>query len=238
MVLHSLLFSRDQEIINLAGEVLKELDIEVLPCGQAQEAVRRLTGTKFDAIIVDNADAPGAVAVLSAAKSLPSCEESVGIVLAVSPTSLGLADGARCHMVLYRPLSADRLRNGVKSALGLRGDDEEARESQRAPINIPATLRGAGLEDTLVFITNLSAGGAALRVGRLVPSSSIHSLEFSLPDMNDSFTTSVELVWRDVQGRMGIRFTSMSTTFSESLEKWFAAHPASQGASRVAVGLG
>jgi PilZ domain-containing protein len=234
MVLHSLLFSRDQETISLAGDVLKALDIEVLQCSQAQEAVRRLTGTKFDAIIVDNADAPGAVAVLSAAKSLPSCEESVGIVLAVSPTSLGLADGARSHMVLYRPLSADRLRNGVKSALGL-GDDEEARESQRAPINIPATLRGAGLEETLVFITNLSAGGAALQVGRLIPSSSIHNLEFSLPDMNDNFTTSVELVWRDVQGRMGIRFTSMPTTFSESLEKWLAAQPALQRASKDAV---
>jgi hypothetical protein len=235
MELHSLLFSRDREIISLAGEVLKALDIEVLQCSQAQEAVRRLTGSKFDAIIVDNADAPGAVAVLSAAKSLPSCEESVGIVLAVSPTSLGLADGARSHLVLYRPLSADRLRNGIKSALGLRNDGEEARESERAPINIPATLRGAGLEDTLVFITNLSAGGAALQVGRLITSSSIHSLEFSLPDTNDNFTTSVELVWRDVQGRMGIRFSSMSTPFSESLEKWLAAHPALQGTSKAAV---
>lgn len=230
MALHSLLFSRDQEIVTLAREVLKSLDIEMSHSAQGQEAVRLLTATKYDAILVDNADAPGAIAVLSAAKSLPTCEQSVGIVLAVSPNSIGLAEGARSHMVLYRPLTAERLLNGVKSALGLRGESEDARASKRAPINIPATLRGAGLEDTLVFITNLSAGGAALQVGRSVSSASIHSIEFSLPDTDtkENLSTAVELVWRDVEGRMGLRFAGASAGFSETLEKWLAAHPALQ----------
>ena len=235
MVLHALLFSRNPEIINLAGEVLKTLDIEVSCSGEASETVRTLAGTRFDAIIVDNADAPGAVSVLSAAKSLPSCEQSVGIVLASSPASLGLAEGARSHMVLYRPLSADRLRNGIRSALGLRTDGEEARESQRSHINIPATLHGAGLDEMLVFITNLGQGGAALQVGESLPSSSIHSIEFSLPGEKDNLGTSVELVWRDVQGRIGVRFISMSTTFSESVEKWLAARPVPLPASEVSV---
>lgn len=235
MGLHSLLFSRNQELISLAGEVLKSLDIELAQSADAPEAVRRLTATKFDAIIVDNADVPGAIAVLSAAKSLPSCEQSVGIVLAVSTASLGLADGARSHMVLYRPLTEERLRNGIKSALGLRSEGEDARESQRASINIPATLHGAGLDEMLVFITNLSAGGAALQVGQSIPSSSIHSLEFSLPGEDDNLSASVELVWRDVQGRAGIRFASMSTTFSESLEKWLAAQSASQLSAKASA---
>ena len=72
--LRSLLFSRDQEVIDLVDEVLKTLNISVSQCGDALEAVRQLAGANFDAIIVDNADAPGAVAVLSAAKLLPSCE--------------------------------------------------------------------------------------------------------------------------------------------------------------------
>jgi hypothetical protein len=71
-------------------------------------------------------------------------------------------------MVLYRRLPAERLRNGIKSALKPRKDDEDARESRGAAIEIPATLRGAALGDTPVFVTNLSPGGAALRVGRSV----------------------------------------------------------------------
>jgi hypothetical protein len=230
MALHALLFSRDQGTINLAGEVLKSLDIETAHTSTAQDAVQRLTNNKFDVIVVDNADARGAVAILSAAKSLPSCEQSIGIVLAVSPSSIGLADGARSHMVLYRPLSADRLRTGVKSALGLRSEGEEARETPRAAIRIPATLRGAGLDQTLAFITNLSAGGAALYVGQDIPSSSIQTIEFSLPGEKENLATGVELVWRDVEGRMGIRFANVTAAFTESLEKWSAVQPLARAA--------
>jgi hypothetical protein len=233
MALHALLFSRDQAIIDLAGEVLKTLDIEVTQSNAEEDAVQRLASTKFDAIVVDNADARGAVEVLSAAKSLSSCEQSIGIVLAISPSSIAFADGARSHMVLYRPLSADRLRTGVRSALGLRSDGEEARESPRASIRIPATLRGAGLDVTLAFITNLSAGGAALYVGQSIPSASIQTIEFSLPGEQDNLSSAVELIWRDVQGRMGIRFASMSAAFAESLEKWSAAHSEVQRAAEA-----
>lgn len=233
MALHALLFSRDQQVIELVSDVLKTLDIEVSQFSAGQEAVQRLKTTSFDAIIVDNADASGAVMVLSAAKTLPSCQESIGIVLAVSRNSIGLAQGARSHMVLYRPLSAGRLLNGIKSALGLRSEGEDARESQRAAINIPATLRGAGLDETLIFITNLSKGGAALKVGQTVSSSSIQSIEFALPDTKENLSASVELVWRDVEGRMGIRFASTSPAFSETLEKWLAAQPQQQRAAQA-----
>ena len=233
MALQALLFSRDQQVIDLVREVLKTLDIQVSQCSVAQETVQRLSATRFDAILVDNADASGAVTVLSAAKTLPACEESIGIVLAVSRNSIGLAEGARSHMVLYRPLSAGRLLNGVKSALGLRSEGEDARESQRAVIDIPATLRGAGLDETLVFITNLSAGGAALKVGQSISSSSIQTIEFALPDLKENLSASVELVWRDVQGRIGVQFANVSPAFAVSLENWLAAQPARHRAAHA-----
>jgi hypothetical protein len=233
MALQALLFSRDQQVIDLVAEVLKTLDIEVSQYAVGQEAVQRLKATRFDAIIVDNADASGAVMVLAAAKTLPSCEESIGIVLAISRNSIGLAQGARSHMVLYRPLSAGRLLNGIKSALGLRSEGEDARESKRAVTNIPATVRGAGLDETLIFITNLSKGGAALNVGQSVSSSSIQSIEFSLPDMKENLSASVELVWRDVQGRIGVSFANVSPAFTESLEKWLEAHSQQRRAAQA-----
>ena len=136
-------------------------------------------------------------------------------------------------MVLYRPLSAGRLLNGIKSALGLRSEGEDARESKRAVTNIPATLRGAGLDETLVFITNLSKGGAALNAGQSVPSSSIQSIEFSLPDMKENLSASVELVWRDVQGRIGVSFANASPAFTETLEKWLGAHSQKRQAAQA-----
>ena len=103
----------------------------------------------------------------------------------------------------------------------------------RASIRIPATLRGAGLDQTLAFITNLSAGGAALYVGQDIPSSSIQAIEFSLPGQKDNLSADVELIWRDVQGRMGIRFAKTSAAFSDSLEKWSATQPEAQRSAKA-----
>ncbi len=235
MALHSLLFAQDQKVVSLVIEVLKGLDIEVTHCPVAAEAIQKLTAQKFDAIVVDNSDARGAVTVLSAAKSLPSCEQSIGVVLATSRNSIGLADGARSHMVLYRPLSADRLRNGIRSALKLRSHGEEARETQRTRINIPASLRGAGQDETLAFINNLSAGGAALQIVQSIPASCIQSVEFLLPGIDQNLSSSVELVWRNVQGQVGVRFVGMSASFTETLEKWLANRNVSQKASKASA---
>ena len=91
-----------------------------------------------------------------------------------------------------------------------------------------------GVDESLAFITNLSAGGAALLVGRIVPSASIQTIEFSLPDTQDNLSTSVELIWRDVQGRVGVRFASMSQAFSESLQKWLTAQTAKRASKASA----
>jgi len=77
--LHSLLFSRDEEIISLVGEILKN---GVSQCGVAPDAVRKLASAKFVAIIMDNADAPGCGGCFVGGEE--SCDKSIGIVLAVS----------------------------------------------------------------------------------------------------------------------------------------------------------
>ena len=89
-------------------------------------------------------------------------------------------------------------------------------------------------DQTLAFITNLSAGGAALYVGQEIPSSSIQTIEFSLPGEKENLTAVVELIWRDVQGRMGIRFANVSAGVSESVEKWSAAHSQAQAKAKAA----
>jgi CheY-like chemotaxis protein len=232
MNLRALLFSRDEQIIQLVNQVLKDLGIEVAHSHDAQDAVQRLTDERFNAILVDDADASKAIRVLAAAKSLPSCQESVGIVLAASTTSLGLAEDARSSLVLYRPLSADRLRNGVKSVLNLRSGEDE-RKSHRVPVAIPATLHCVGIEKVLVFLANLSKGGAAFTVGRSVPPHSIEAIEFELPDTRQAIVASLEVVWRDAEGRMGVHFAKMEPNQAESLEKWLAAHPSAQQANRA-----
>jgi CheY-like chemotaxis protein len=232
MSLRALLFSRDEQIIQVVNQVLNNLNIEVTHSHNAQDAVQRLADERFDAILVDDADASKAIRVLAAAKVLPSCQESVGIVLAASSTSLGLAEDARSSLVLYRPLSADRLRHGVKSILNLRSGEDE-RKSHRVPLAIPATLHCVGIEQVLVFLANLSTGGAAFMVGQSVPPHSVQAIEFELPETKTVIKASLEVVWRDAKGRMGVHFAHLEPSQAESLEKWLAEHPSAQQANRA-----
>ena len=69
---------------------------------------------------------------------------------------------------------------------------------------ISATPRGVGLGDTGFHRTNISAVVRAERPHRPSLPPPLHTVEFCLPDTKENFTTSVEPVWRDVQGRMAI----------------------------------
>jgi hypothetical protein len=136
MGLHSLLFSRDQELISLTGEVLKSLNIEVTQCADAPEAVRRLTALSRR-VIVDNADVPGAIAALSATKSLVR----TGSWLVLGFNDQPGACGRRSVTWYLPPMTVDRLSNGIKAALGLRTEGRRTRVTARIHL-CPATLRG------------------------------------------------------------------------------------------------
>jgi hypothetical protein len=56
-----------------------------------------------------------------------------------------------------------------------------------------------------------------------------------LPGLKDNFAASIELVWRDVQGSMGIRFVDMAPACRESLAKWLAAQAAFPTAFKAGV---
>ena len=70
------------------------------PCARASGATSRCRCRGCPWVIVDNADAPGAIVLLSAAKTLPGWEASIGIVLAVSPNSIGCGRRAQSYGAL------------------------------------------------------------------------------------------------------------------------------------------
>ena len=91
--------------------------------------MQRLKATRFDTIIVDNADASGAVMVLAAAKTLHPAKNPSVLCWQCHVTAR-ITQGARSHMVLYCPLSAGRLLMAEVGA-SLRSEGEDARESHR-----------------------------------------------------------------------------------------------------------
>ena len=154
--------------------------------------------------------------VLDRAKSLPSCKKSLGVVLAGSQTSLGVAFGAGTHLVIYKPITPDRVRNGLRAVRTLAAR-QHPRESHRIRVDVPATLHSAGKSYIPVSLVDISEGGVALRVEQALPASPKIKMMLSLSLPGTAITASVEIVWRDVKRASRRPLCQYATRFPQNL---------------------
>ena len=107
MNLKCLLVSSDEKTVRILRRVLSDLEISVDHCTVAEAAIRKLTRQRFESIIVDCSVPNDSASVLKAAKSAPTNNRAIGIVL-VDP-GLGLRGGfdMGAHFVLHKPLSGN-----------------------------------------------------------------------------------------------------------------------------------
>jgi len=108
-MLVALLLCSEETIIRTVTRVFKDLGVEVEICAEHQAAARKLEAKKFDAIVADD-EIDGATVLLEAARELPTCRKSVRIILAGGPTAVGAAFQGGTQIVLYKPLSLERVR--------------------------------------------------------------------------------------------------------------------------------
>ena len=97
MNLKSLLLSSDERTVRVLRRVLSDLEIDVEHCSAADDAIRRITRQRFEAIIVDGANAEDAGAVLRGAKAAPVNKRALGIVLVEAP--VGLKGGSKWGLI-------------------------------------------------------------------------------------------------------------------------------------------
>jgi DNA-binding response OmpR family regulator len=223
MPLRSLLFCQDSATAELVGRAFRELSLEVEQCRDADKAVVRLRNQRFDAIVVDDADPAGAVLILDSARTIPSCKKSLGIVLAQTQTTLSTAFSTGTHLVIYKPLSADRLRNSLRALRNLIGRRPQ-REFPRVDVEISGRLHLDDKNEIPVSILDLGQGGLALSSHTLLPNTGTMEVEFVLPDRTSVVTASGEVVWRDAHGRVGLQYNKMEPECRKVLDEWLASH--------------
>src|SRR5208282_5499690 len=114
MTLKSLLLSTDEKTVRTLRRVLSDLEIDVEHCRLADDAVRRITRHRYEAIIVDGANAEEAGSVLGAAKAAPVNKRALAIALVEG--SVGLKGGFEmgAHFVLHKPFGG----KGGKAGFG------------------------------------------------------------------------------------------------------------------------
>ncbi len=216
MSLKSLLLSSDEKTVRILRRVLSDLEIAVEYCSTADDAIRRITRQRFEAIIVDGANAEEAGNVLRGAKASPVNQRALGIVLVES--AIGLKGGFEmgAHFVLHKPLAVERAKASFRAVRALM--KRERRLQLRVAVEIPIECYGSGQYKAKTL--DLSEGGMAVQFsGRVTKEKSLRfSLE--LPGMDGRLEVEGELAWEGNGHQAGVRFKNATEEQRNTIRQW------------------
>jgi PilZ domain len=213
---------QEPETVGLAMRACRELGVELQHYSCAKTAAENFPRHSFQGVIIDDEDGPGAAHLLREVQASTGRKNTLIIALARPDAALDAVFGAGTHLVIYKPLTQERLRNGFRAISALMGR-RRRRASSRLKVNLTATLAVNETEEIPVRILDISVGGAAISVQRSFPTAKTLTLRFALPG-EQHITTAAELVWRDVRGNVGIEFVDSDDEFAESMASWMKTH--------------
>jgi hypothetical protein len=210
--------------VALALRACREIGVELHHCSTAKTAMEKFALQRFHGVIIDDQDGPNAASLLKDLRAYANGRKSVIIALAKTDAVLEAVFGAGTHLVIYKPLTHDKLRNGLRAIHPLMGKQQH-RGSLRVKVDIPANLTVNDTESIPVKILDLSIGGAALSLASPCPTVKSLKLSFALPGEETMTTIAAEVVWKNVWGNLGIAFANTDPAFNQSVSRWMKARP-------------
>jgi PilZ domain len=216
MNLKSLLLSSDEKTVRILRRVLSDLEIGVEHCSVADDAIRRITRQRFEAIIVDAADVEGASSVLRGAQAAPVNKRALAIVLVES--SVGLKGGFEmgAHFVLHKPFAVERAKASFRAVRALM--KRERRVQMRVPVQIPVECYGTSTYTAKTI--DLCEGGMAIQFSGRVPKESSLRFSLELPGMTQKLDIHGEMAWEGNGHQAGVRFKNATDDQRYVLRQW------------------
>lgn len=218
MNLKSLLLCADEKIVRVLRRTLGELDIAVDVCGNAEEALRKLTRERFEAIIVDCAG-PGAAEVLRNARSSPGNKRAVAVAI-LDPDS-GMRSGfeSGANFVLYKPVSVERSKSSFRAARALMKKERRRNSRIEVRISLEMVSRESGVRFK-VNSTDLGEGGLAISLPKGSKPRGRWELSFKLPGSDAILQVDAEFAWESSGTQVGLRFHDQTPEFMRQLRDW------------------
>jgi CheY-like chemotaxis protein len=218
MNLKSLLLCSDEKIVRVLRRTLGDLDISVEHCASSEIALRHLTRGRFEAIIVDCADA-GAADVLRVVRSSPGNQRAMVVAILDPSTGLRSAFELGANFILYKPVTAERAKSSFRAARALM--KKERRRNTRVPIQIPVEMssRESGARFK-VQTTDLGEGGLAVSLPRRSKPQGRWELSFTLPGSSGVVEVDAEFAWEGTGTQVGMRFQDQSPAVIRQLREW------------------
>jgi CheY-like chemotaxis protein len=209
----------DERSIRTLQSTLEQLETELVSCPSGQEALELVMSGRCSTLIVDF-DLPGAQEVIRMASLLPPGQKPA--LLAVASRAwpgTGQAFQSGASRILYRPLDAEQIKEGLKGQKKARKSNQ--RKSARYEVK---TLVYLELESGTVSGISIDIGehGLAVQATEPVPMSSNLAFRCVLPGTDIKLQGHADVIWASDQGRAGLFFSKLAPSARKHLKHWLS----------------
>ena len=221
MNLLALLLSTDDSASEVLGRVLPASGIAVERLSDLTTAVERLQQQRFDALVIDFEDPKAAAEVLEEARRLNSGNALVTVALVAERTKARDILSGGAHFVLYKPVSDDTARAGLRAAIALL--NRERRTAYRVPVQVPVelTLSDAGKVEGILL--DLSEAGMDVLTAEPQAPGALLNFRFQLPDGSLEVNAHGQVAWANPNGQTGVHFLDLDESVKGRLQVWLQA---------------
>lgn len=227
MNLQALLISSDDSAADVLGRVLSSFEIAMDRCSDPETTLTRVRQQKFDALIVDFDEPKLAEDVLRETLKLGTSQ--IGIALVSEPGRVRDILSSGAHFVLYKPLSEDAAKAGLRPAAGLLG--RERRRAFRVPVQAPVEITLPDTRKLDGILLDLSETGMDVLTAEPQISGSLLAFHFQVPDGTLKVEAHGQVAWANPNGQAGVRFLEVSDSTQSALREWLKSAAASGGSS-------
>ncbi len=226
MTLQALLVSTDDSAADVLGRVLPTFGIAMDRSSDPETTIARIQQQKFEALIVDFDNAEMAENVLRQAQKLGTEPLSIALVADTGKVRAILSGGA--HFVLYKPLSEDAAKAGLRAAAALLS--RERRRAVRIPVQAPVEITLPDTRKLDGILLDLSETGMDVLTAEPQVPGSLLAFKFQLPDGSLEVEARGQVAWANPNGQTGVHFLDLAESTSVKLKAWLQAAASSLGA--------
>jgi CheY-like chemotaxis protein len=225
MTLQALLVSIDDAAADVLGRVLPLLGMAMDRSSDPETTIARIQQQRFDALIVDFDDPKMAEDVLQHAQKVGSAPLSVALVADTTKVRGILSGGA--HFVLYKPLSDDAVKAGLRAVAALL--NRERRRAFRVPVQAPVEITLPDTRKLDGILLDLSETGMDVLTAEPQVAGSLLAFNFQLPDGGLKVEAHGQVAWANPNGQTGVHFLDISEGVAAELKKWLQAAASAAG---------
>jgi c-di-GMP-binding flagellar brake protein YcgR len=143
----------------------------------------------------------------------------VAVAIVGAQSALGDAKDLGAHFVLYQPLSPERAKTSFRAVRALM--KRERRRNARIAIETPVTIQvtdGAG--QLRAESSDIGEGGMAVQLAHRPKNLGSVTLQFSLPETQDTIECAAAVAWENPGRQVGLRFQDLAPEMRERLQAW------------------